>query len=147
MLINIDENCSHLIKDDPVRPELDYIFRTSNEREVFVETENGTPNAVICVGYNHQVPKTIEELDKYSEQDFTDPLSIAVFYTVWSYKLGSGKKIVFDAVKRIKEEKKRVIRFVTLSPKTKMARKFHLNNGAILLSENEVTDNYEYLNM
>ena len=147
MLINIDENCSHLIKDDPVRPELDYIFRTFNGREAFVETENGTPNAIICVGYNHQVPKTIEELDKYSEPDFTDPLSIAVFYTVWSYKLGSGKKIVFDAVKRIKEEKKRVIRFVTLSPKTKMARKFHLNNGAILLSENEVTDNYEYLNM
>ena len=35
-------------------------------------------------------------------------------------------------------------RLVTLSPKTKMARRFHLNNGAVLLKENKYTDNYEY---
>jgi len=39
------------------------------------------------------------------------------------------------------------MRFVTLSPKTEMARKFHHSNGAITLSENEVTDNYEYRNV
>ena len=144
MLVKINEEHSHLIKDDPVRPELDYIFRTSNGREIFADIENGSANAVICVGYNHQVPKTVEDLDKYSQPDFMDPLGIAVFYTVWSYKPGAGRKIVFDTVKRIREEKKHIIRFVTLSPKTQMARKFHLNNGAVVLNENKNTDNYEY---
>ena len=35
-------------------------------------------------------------------------------------------------------------RYVTLSPKTEMARKFHLRNGATLLKENEFTFNFEY---
>ena len=39
---------------------------------------------------------------------------------------------------------KSVTRYVTLSPKTEMATKFHLDNGAILLSENELTLNFEY---
>jgi hypothetical protein len=33
---------------------------------------------------------------------------------------------------------------VTLSPKTDMARKFHLKNGAKIFRENEETVNYEY---
>ena len=35
-------------------------------------------------------------------------------------------------------------RFVTLSPKTEMAKKFHLRNGATELQENETTVNFEY---
>jgi hypothetical protein len=33
---------------------------------------------------------------------------------------------------------------VTLSPKTEMARRFHLKNGAIIFRENIETINYEY---
>ena len=35
-------------------------------------------------------------------------------------------------------------RLVTLSPKTDMATKFHLSNGAKLISENMLTNNFEY---
>jgi hypothetical protein len=36
-------------------------------------------------------------------------------------------------------------RFVTLSPKTEMAKRFHLKNGAVVLRENDTTVNYEYI--
>lgn len=143
-LIHINRTLAHLIDNDPVRPELDYNFRISNDRECLVLKNDDYINAVICVAYNHQVPKTIEELDEYSFSDFNDPNSIAIFYTVWSYKKGSGRDIVFTAVDYIQHFKPWVGRFVTLSPKTEMARKFHLGNGAFILSENEQSDNYEY---
>ena len=43
-------------------------------------------------------------------------LSIAVFYTVWSYKKGAGREIIFEAQKEIKKTKPYIKRFVTLSP-------------------------------
>ena len=39
----------------------------------------------------------------------------------------------------------RYTRYITMSPKTKMAKDFHLGNGAILLQENRNTNNFEYL--
>jgi len=57
---------------------------------------------------------------------------------------GAGRKLIFDAVKHIKENNKTINRFVTLSPKTDMAKKFHTRNGAITFRENEDTVNYEY---
>ena len=38
-------------------------------------------------------------------------------------------------------------RFVTLSPKTELAKRFHLKNGAIVYRENDETVNYEYQNV
>jgi hypothetical protein len=134
----------HLLKDDTVRPELDYDFRFSNGRECFSLSDDTNIHAIICVAYTHQVPKTVAELDEYAFNDFNDPNSIAVFYTVWSYKKGAGRDIVFMVVDLIKQTKPWVKRFVTLSPKTEMARKFHLGNGAFILSENEESVNYEY---
>jgi len=111
-----------------------------------IENEfTGDPSAVICVAYTDQVPETVPDLVRFP--DMGDAARIAVFYTVWSYEKGAGRKIVFEAVKWIKENKPEIMRFVTLSPKTEMARKFHHSNGAITLSENEVTDNYEYRNV
>jgi hypothetical protein len=49
------------------------------------------------------------------------------------------------AVHGIKEQYPSVTRFVTLSPKTNMARRFHLKNGAIVFRENDDTVNYEYI--
>ena len=57
-------------------------------------------------------------------------MSIAVFYTVWSYKPGAGRQIVNGVAGRIKTQRPWVKRFVTLSPLTEMAEKFHLKNGA-----------------
>jgi hypothetical protein len=52
--------------------------------------------------------------------------------------------LIFDAVEYIKENKKEIKRFVTLSPKTDMARRFHTRNGAIVFRDNPETVNYEY---
>ena len=133
-----------LIRDDTVRPNLTSAFRTTNGRECYALMDNDKPYSVICVAYTHQVPKTVAELDEYSFNDFNDPNGIAIFYTVWSYTPGSGREIVFSVVNSIKENKPWVKRFVTLSPKTEMAKKFHLSNGAFVLSDNEESVNYEY---
>lgn len=143
-LIPISSEYNYLLDDDVVRPELSYNFRTTNGRECFVLTENSIPQAVICVAFNHQVPTTVSELEDYSYNEFNDPNSIAVFYTVWSYGKGAGRDIVFSVVDHIKHFKPWVKRFVTLSPKTEMAKRFHLKNGAFTLSDNAESVNYEY---
>lgn len=143
-LDSLSPEYNYLLNDDVVRPELSYNFRTTNGRECFVLSENSIPLAAICVGYTHQVPTTVTELEEYSFNDFNDPNSIAIFYTVWSYGKGSGRDIVFNVVDHIKHFKPWVKRFVTLSPKTEMAKRFHLKNGAFILSENAESVNYEY---
>lgn len=143
LLVPMNSELMHLLNDDSVRPELSYAFRTSYGRECYVLMEE-TPLAVICVAYTHQVPKTVEELDEYSFNDTNEPNGIAVFYTVWSYGKGAGRDIVFSVVDHVKHFKPWVNRFVTLSPKTEMAKKFHLSNGAFTLSDNIESVNYEY---
>jgi hypothetical protein len=71
-------------------------------------------------------------------------LSVFVAYTVWSLKRGLGRQIILDGVKTI-QDSYRFSRFVTLSPKTEMATKFHLSNGAIHVGESEWANNFEYL--
>lgn len=143
-LMNVTKEYEFVVKDDPVRPELNYEFRTSSGREMFLLKEvEGELAAVICVGYTGDIPKSVNDLNEL--QSIQN--NVAVFYTVWSYKRGAGRQIVFNVVDHIKKNRESVNRFVTLSPKTEMARKFHLGNGAIVLSENEGTDNYEYLNV
>jgi len=73
--------------------------------------------------------------------------NVAVFYTIWSYAPGAGRKLIFDAVSHIKENNEHIKRFVTLSPKTELAKRFHLKNGAIVYRENDETVNYEYQNV
>jgi hypothetical protein len=73
----------------------------------------------------------------------TEPV-VAIFYTIWSYAPGAGRTLIFDAVKHIKENKPEIQRYVTLSPKTDLAKRFHLRNGAVVFRENEDTVNYEY---
>lgn len=127
------------VKDDPVRPELPPSFRIENNKFIGALVEDSIkPLAMICVAILDAVPKTVEDLfEDHGEK-------VAVFYTVWSYAPGAGAKIVFNIVDYIKENFPTVTRFVTLSPKTEMARKFHLKNGAFELSDNELTVNYEY---
>ena len=66
-----------------------------------------------------------------------------VAYTVWSLQKGMGRKIILDLQAMIRETY-RFKRLVTLSPKTEMATKFHLSNGAELIAENMTTNNFEY---
>tara|TARA_Y200000002_G_C22664031_1_gene657142 strand:+ start:1299 stop:1769 length:471 start_codon:yes stop_codon:yes gene_type:complete len=138
------------IKDDPVRPHLDSKWRILDGREVFALSEdkyaefdevlNEGHTAIVCVSYCNEVPKSEQDLITYNDPDG----KIAVFYTVWSYVRGAGRTIVLDTAAHIKKTKPNVERFVTLSPKTEMAKRFHLRNGAFELRENNQTINYEY---
>ncbi len=121
------------VESDPVRPELDRRYRHTGGREVY--TNEG---AILCVAYCDKVPRTLLELSYWEGLDY------AIFYTVWSKQSGCGKQIVLDAFKHLTETKPWVRGFYTLSPKTKMAWNFHINNGASLFRENEESDNYEY---
>lgn len=128
-----------LVHDDPVRPDIPVDFRVSNNNEIFVLMDEDQPQAVVCVTYKDYVPISQEQLLPVSELPTT-----AVFYTIWSYKSGAGRKLIREAKKYIEDNRVTIKKFITLSPKTEMARKFHLTNGASILRENETTVNYEY---
>lgn len=128
------------IKDDPVRPEIPTDFRVSDGRMVAALAEKeDTPEAMVCVSFHDFVPTEVNDLKNVAQVPTT-----AVFYTIWSYKAGKGRDLLIQAVKGIQEQYPSVTRFVTLSPKTDLARRFHLKNGAIIFRENVETVNYEY---
>lgn len=128
------------IKDDPVRPEISKEFRVSDGRMVAALVDEDKPEAMVCVSFHDYVPSNVEGLKQTTQVPTT-----AVFYTIWSYKSGKGQQLLIEAVKGIQKEYPSVTRFVTLSPKTELARRFHLKNGAIVFRENDDTVNYEYL--
>jgi len=136
----------HLFKDDPVRPHLSALFRTAPGREAFVleDDDTGEPRAVICVAYTNQVPRDERELDHFSQAAHQEDEqgSIAVFYTVWSYDRGAGREIVFAAQDHT--QARGCSRWVTLSPLTEMAERFHIKNGAVLHSRHSTCQNFEY---
>ena len=136
--------------EDPVRPELDNVFRRSYGRKIYGVKYGGEIHAVMCFAYTNQIPKNVDELDKLSHDAFLQSAhrdqkvgKIAIAYTVWSKKKGGGKLIVKEVFKKIKKSN-HLNRLVTLSPLTEMAAKFHSKNGAKLLQVNESTQNFEY---
>ena len=128
------------IKDDPVRPEIPTDFRVSDGRMVAALTnEEEKPDAMVCVSFHDFIPEDVKDLDNTAQVPTT-----AIFYTIWSYKSDKGQESLRAAVKGIQEQYPSVTRFVTLSPKTNLARRFHLKNGATVFRENLETINYEY---
>ena len=136
--------------EDPVRPELDNSFRRSYGRKIFGVKYKGEIHAVMCFAYTNQIPKNVNELDKFSHDAFLQSAQrdqnvgqMAIAYTVWSKKKGGGKLIVKEVFKKIKASN-HLNRLITLSPLTDMATNFHKKNGAKLLQINETTQNFEY---
>ena len=136
--------------EDPVRPELDNVFRRSYGRKIFGVKYGGEIHAVMCFAYTNKIPKDVDEMDKLSHDAYLQSAQrdqnigqIAIAYTVWSKKKGGGKLIVKEVFKKIKKSN-HLNRLVTLSPLTEMATKFHTRNGAKLLQINETTQNFEY---
>ena len=138
------------IDEDPVRPELDNVFRRSYGRKIYGVKYGGEIHAVMCFAYTNEIPKSVEELDILSQDAHLQSTlrgqnvgRIAIAYTVWSKKKGGGKLIVKEVFKKIKKSN-HLNRLVTLSPLTEMATKFHSRNGAKLLQINETSQNFEY---
>ncbi len=139
------------VNEDPVRPELDNIFRRSYGRKIFGVKYMGEIHAVMCFAYTNEVPKNVIELDKFSHDAFLQSAQrdqnvgqIAIAYTVWSKKKGGGKLIVNEVFKKIKKSN-HLNRLITLSPLTDMATRFHTSNGAKLIQVNDTTQNFEYI--
>ena len=127
------------LRDDPVRPEIPTEFRISSTTEIFVLLKDHIPSAIVCVAYRDFVPKDCSEL-------FVAPTSpsVAVFYTIWSYDPGAGRTLIQAARKELTSRKPNITKFVTLSPQTEMAKRFHLKNGASVFRDNSESVNYEY---
>jgi hypothetical protein len=70
--------------------------------------------------------------------------STAVFYTIWSYAGGAGRVLIEAAAEYLTAHRPEVTEYVTLSPKTDMAERFHTRNGASKWRENTDTVNYRY---
>jgi hypothetical protein len=136
---DINDPLVKLIADDPVRPHIPVEQRINANKEVLVTLEDGIPTAVVCISYQSAIPE--DESGLLSDDDPT----VAIFYTIWSYSPGAGRAMIFAARDHIQTTRSTVSRFVTLSPQTDMARKFHLRNGAVVLRENATSVNYEYL--
>jgi len=139
------------VKEDPVRSELDLPFRQAYGRKIYgLKDDVGEISAIMCFAFTNEVPKTVEEMDEFSKDSALQSVhragvqgSIAVAYTVWARKKGGGRAIVNEVYKRVKQSN-HLNRLVTLSPLTKMARNFHIKNGARELQVNETTQNFEY---
>jgi len=130
-----------MLGEDPVRPNIPHVDRVGDNKDIFVlRDEENKVKAITCVSYQSKIPTMECELFEVSTVPDT-----AVFYTIWSYAPGAGRKLIFDAVKHIKENNTNITRFVTLSPKTELAKRFHLKNGAFVFRDNEETVNYEYV--
>ena len=146
-LVKISSNYwMDLFKDDPVRPNLNPKFRLTENRVNFLLTQDFTkPCAIVCVAFTKDIPKTEKQLEMYSINKLSVNYDKAIFYTIWSYSKGSGKDILFNTVFWLKKNKPEIKRYITMSPKTKMARNFHLKNGAYELKSNKETVNFEYI--
>tara|TARA_E500000331_G_scaffold176558_1_gene170273 strand:- start:1272 stop:1919 length:648 start_codon:yes stop_codon:yes gene_type:complete len=137
--------------EDPVRPELDLAFRQAYGRKIYgLKDEEGDIAAIMCFAFTHEVPKTVEEMEALSKDAAMQAVhragiqgNIAIAYTVWAKKKGGGRAIVNEVYKMVKDSN-HLNRLVTLSPLTKMARNFHIKNGAKELQVNKETQNFEY---
>jgi hypothetical protein len=143
------------IQNDPVRPHITAEFRHTHGRQMWglfedqyavAHTPRETPLAIICVAYTNEAPTCEYELEWYSAASGTGAVTTttAVFYTVWSYDRGAGRTIVNTLAKHIKESRSEIKHWVTLSPLTEMATRFHTKNGAVLYSVYDTCQVFDY---
>jgi hypothetical protein len=146
------------IQDDTVRPHLSTEFRTTHGRQVWglfedkyalYDDPSEKPQAIICVAYTNEAPTCERELEWYSTASGTGAVTTntAVFYTVWSYGQGAGRELVNTLAAHILNNRSEIERWVTLSPLTDMATRFHTKNGAQLRSVHNTCQVFEYTHL
>ena len=130
------------IEDDPVRPHIPAPDRIQANKKVFyLANEDNDVMAMVCLAFTDQVATTEAELDRFMRMSDT---SVVMFYTIWSYATGAGRELALTIINHVKNNFPNIKRVVTLSPKTEMARRFHIKNGAFELQKNTDTVNFEY---
>jgi hypothetical protein len=138
-ITTITEDLETLIKDDPVRPEIPVTNRVNSNSRIYMLKDGDRTRAVTCVKFLDVIPAAVDDL-----VELVGSAKTAVFYTIWSYTAGAGRELIVKAQQSIQEEFPDIDTYVTLSPKTEMARRFHLKNGAGIYRENSDTVNYIY---
>ena len=85
------ESCN--VKEDPVRPELDIVFRRSYGRKIYGVQYKKKICAIMCFGFTNDIPRNIKELDLMTRDAYLKSAqrdqnigNIAIAYTVWSKK-------------------------------------------------------------
>ena len=168
MLISCDvETYLRYMKDDPVRPDLfeDDTLRFGDNFHVFADadvdgdTGEVIVNAMLCAVISPFVLRQEADLRELATEsgtlnDFEEALvsitgreglaSVFTPYSLWSYKKGAGKKLMDALLDVVPVKFPEVTHIITMSPPTKIAMEFHISNGAMLLSPNVETINYEY---
>jgi hypothetical protein len=138
-ITSITDEIVNLLKDDPVRPEIPATERVNQNSRIYMLKDGDQTKAITCVKFLDNIPEAVDDL-----AELVGSATTAVFYTIWSYAAGAGRELIVEAQKSIKEEFPGINTYVTLSPKTEMARRFHLKNGAGVYRENSTTVNYIY---
>jgi len=166
MLIGCDvETYLERMNDDPVRPHLfiDNTSRFTGNFRVYADIDKqgfGTSvNAIVCVAIAPFIPQEETQLQALAsgelEEDFKkireelgdDDLyagKVLCPYSLWSYEKGAGRKLINQLLEAVPIMYPDVDHVITMSPPTKMAMKFHVGNGAFMLSPNRNTINYQY---
>ena len=138
-ITSITEEIVNLLKDDPVRPEIPVTDRINSNSRIYMLKDGDKTCAVTCVKFLDSIPAAVEDM-----VTAVGNATAAVFYTIWSYAPGAGRELIQAAQQSIREEFPGIQTYVTLSPKTEMAKRFHLKNGAGVYRENSDTVNYIY---
>lgn len=138
-ITTITDDLETLIKDDPVRPEIPVTNRVNSNSRIYMLKDGEQTRAVTCVKFLDVIPAAVDDL-----VELVGSAKTAVFYTIWSYTAGAGRELIVKAQQSIREEFPDIDTYVTLSPKTEMAKRFHLKNGAGVYRENSDTVNYIY---
>jgi len=139
IITSLSDDLEALIQDDPVRPEIPVSDRVNQNSRIYMLKEGDKTQAVTCVKFLNTIPEAVDDL-----VGLVGSATTAVFYTIWSYSAGAGRSLIQEAQKSIEAEFPGIETYVTLSPKTEMARRFHLKNGAGVYRENSTTINYIY---
>lgn len=143
ILESINDPLVSLVNDDPVRPDIPLEFRIDPGRAtVFVlqDLVSSKPIAVVCTVFMDCIPSSVDQLLSKGGSN----LDTVVFYTIWSYVSGGGATLLSEVSKWLVEHQPHITNFVTLSPCTDLARRFHLRNGAIEYRVNSDSINYLY---
>jgi hypothetical protein len=138
-ITTITDELEALIRDDPVRPEIPMTRRVNSNSRIYMLKDGDQTQAVTCVKFLEAIPADVDDL-----AELVGSATTAVFYTIWSYTAGAGRELIVQAQQSIESEFPEIQTYVTLSPKTEMARRFHLKNGARVHRENLDSINYIY---
>lgn len=144
MIKEADRSIEKFLIDDPVRPSIPFDARFGKNNRVFYyydSEDDTTPKAIVCTACRNYIPTNEDDILQDNDNESTKVLTL---YTIWSYAAGAGRSLVFELLDYVKSSLSEIERIVTLSPKTDMARRFHMKNGAVELQENDTTINYEY---